>query len=73
MLVRGLEPNSPTAEGGIYPADVIRYFNHQIVKSVAQLSILVQQELYGKPVAVLVQRERSQLFLPILIPEKRVG
>lgn len=73
VLVKGLEPNSPAAEAGIHPTDVILSFNHQDVKSVAQLSKLVQQVPSGKPVAVLVQRERNQLFLPILIPEKGVS
>ncbi len=73
VLVEGLEPDSLAAEAGIRPADVILSFDHRDVKSVAQLSKLVQQVSSGKPVAVLVQRDQNQLFLPILIPGKGIS
>jgi len=73
VLVNGLAPDSPAASAGLQPNDVILAFDHQAVKSVAQMKDLVKKAPTGKPIALLVQRDQSTLFLPVLIPSKDMG
>jgi serine protease Do len=73
VLISDLAPNSPAEAAGLQPEDIILSFNHQEVKSVAQLQELVKQAPTGKAVPVQVQREQNTLFLPIIIPDKGVS
>ena len=51
------------ARAGIQPGDVLLSFNGAPVKSAEELRALVGKA--GKSVALLIQRERQQLFVPV--------
>jgi serine protease Do len=53
------------ARAGVQPGDVILSVNRTPVKSPAQLRELVGKS--GKTVALLIQREDAQIFVPVRI------
>ena len=57
------EANGPAAEAGIQPGDVILSFNGQPVQTAEQLKGLIAKA--GKNAAILVQRGRARIFVPI--------
>ena len=57
------ESNGPAADAGIQPGDVILSFNGQAVESAEQLKGLIAKA--GKSAALLVQRGRARIFVPI--------
>ena len=57
------EATGPAAEAGIQPGDVILSFNGQPVQSAEQLKGLLAKA--GKNAAILVQRGRARIFVPI--------
>ncbi|ALD93650.1 periplasmic protease [Cupriavidus gilardii CR3] len=61
LVVEGA--SGPAARVGIQPGDVILAFNGTPIKSVEQLRTMVSKA--GKEVALLVQRDDTQLFVPI--------
>lgn len=73
VLVNGMQPDSPAEDAGFQPNDVILSFDHEQVKSVAQLRDLVKQVPAGKTVPVLVKRDQGTMFLAVTIPTEGVG
>jgi serine protease Do len=69
VLVKSLQDDSPAAEAGIQPEDVILSFNRKDVHSAAELSEMVEKAPTDKPIVVLVQRGQGTLFLPVVLPE----
>jgi serine protease Do len=59
------EAAGPAASAGVQPGDVILALNGTPVRSVAQLRGLVAAS--GKHVALLVQRDGAQLFVPVTL------
>ncbi len=57
------EANGPAADAGIQPGDVILSFNGQAVESAEQLKGLIAKA--GKSAALLVQRGRARIFVPV--------
>ena len=57
------EATGPAAEAGIQPGDVILSFNGQPVQTAEQLKGLIAKA--GKNAAILVQRGRARIFVPI--------
>jgi serine protease Do len=53
------------AKAGVRPGDVIISVNSTPVKSVDQLRELVAKS--GKSIALLVQREDAQIFIPVTL------
>lgn len=43
MVIKGIDPNSPAAQQGLQPGDVIEAINRQPVRSVADFYRLVAQ------------------------------
>ena len=59
------EAAGPAASAGVQPGDVILAMNGTPVRSVAQLRGLLAGS--GKHVALLVQRDGTQLFVPVTL------
>src|SRR5262249_45467316 len=62
-LVSRVERNSPAANAGVLPQDVILEVNRQPVTSVGQITQQLQRAQPGQTVFMLVWRERQQVFL----------
>ena len=56
---------APPQRAGVRPGDVILAVNTKPVKSVDELKALVAKA--GKTVALLVQREDAQIFIPVTL------
>jgi serine protease Do len=55
--------SGPAAAAGVQPGDIILGVNGKAVKSVGDLQAIAKSA--GKNVALLIQREGAQLFLPL--------
>lgn len=62
VVVQRVEADSVAANAGILEGDILVSFNQIEVKTVAQLSELVNSAPSGEPLAVLVQRDNSSLY-----------
>jgi serine protease Do len=69
VVVGELNPEGPAAKAGLQTDDVILSFNHKDVKNAAQLNKLAEETPAGKPVVVLIMRQQTTRFLPLIIPE----
>jgi len=76
-LEHGLEPREaarkameevtgPAASAGVQPGDIILGVNGKRVKTVKELQD--EAKASGKNVALLIQREDAQIFVPLRIP-----
>jgi serine protease Do len=59
--------NGPAAKAGIRPGDVLLQIDNRDVTSTEQLATLLPRLPHHKPLAVLLMRNRSPLFLAITI------
>lgn len=64
-------PNSPAANAGFKPQDVITNFNGERVNSVRQLQRLVEETPAERKVEVAVMRDGKPLQLEVTTPERR--
>jgi serine protease Do len=62
LLVEDVNVDSPAAEAGVQPGDVIQEVNRQPVSTVDQLRSAVTRPLHG-PILLLVNRSGHELFL----------
>jgi len=60
------EVTGPAASAGVQPGDIILGVNGKRVKSVKELQ--EESKSSGKNVALLIQREDAQIFVPLRIP-----
>ena len=58
-----MDRNSPAANGGVQPGDVILEVNRQKVANVSQVTRELQKVQSGQPVFMLVWREGNNFFL----------
>jgi len=56
----------PAASAGVQPGDIILGVNGKRVKTVTELQEAAKSS--GKNVALLIQREDAQIFVPLRIP-----
>jgi serine protease Do len=56
----------PAASAGVQPGDIILGVNGKRVKTVKELQD--EAKTSGKNVALLIQREDAQIFVPLRIP-----
>ena len=64
-IVTRVERNSPAANAGLAPNDVILEVNRQPVTSVTQVTRELQKATSGETVFLLVWRGGSQVFVPM--------
>ena len=64
-IVTRVERNSPAANGGVLPNDVILEVNRQPVTSVTQVTRELQKVGSGQTVFLLVWRDGQQVFLTL--------
>jgi serine protease Do len=57
--------SGPAARAGIQPGDIVLALNGTPVRSVDELKSLVGHS--GKTVALLIQRDKTKLFVPVVI------
>ncbi|TVR65403.1 MAG: DegQ family serine endoprotease [Candidatus Competibacteraceae bacterium] len=69
VLVREVA-DGPASRAGIRSGDVIARVNNVNVTEVSQFEALVEELPTGRPIPVLVRRDRGALFLALTIPEK---
>ncbi|MFO7642534.1 MAG: PDZ domain-containing protein, partial [Candidatus Competibacteraceae bacterium] len=60
----------PAGRAGIRAGDIIARVNNVNVTEVSQFESLVKELPTGRPIPVLVRRDRGALFLALTIPEK---
>ncbi len=65
VLVRGVQDDSPAANAGVQPGDVIAEVDHHPVASVEEMKRVVDEHPKGTPILVLVHREGAGLFVAI--------
>ena len=62
-IVSDVERNSPAANGGVIPGDVILEVNRQKVANVSQITRELQKAQLGQPVFMLVWRNGDNVFV----------
>ena len=62
-IVTDVERNSPAANGGVLPGDVILEVNRQKVQNVSQITRELQKVQPGQPVFMLVSRNGDNVFV----------
>jgi serine protease Do len=62
-IVTDVERNSPAANGGVFPGDVILEVNRQKVANVSQITRELQKVQNGQPVFMLVSRNGDNVFV----------
>ena len=62
-IVTDVERNSPAANGGVVPNDVILKVNGQTVANVSQVTKELQGATPGQPVFLLVWRDNAEVFV----------
>ena len=58
-----VDRNSPAANGGVIPGDVILEVNRQKVANVSQITRELQKAQHGQPVFMLVWRNGDNVFV----------
>jgi S1-C subfamily serine protease len=69
LLVRSVDPNSPAAAAGLRAGDVVVRANAIIVTGTSEWYKLVRENR-GKPVAVVIVRDRQEETL-VLVPDSK--
>ena len=64
-IVTDVERNSPAANAGVLPNDVILKVNGQTVANVSQVTKELQRATTGQPVFLLVWRDNSEVFVTL--------
>jgi serine protease Do len=62
VLVTAVRPESPAAEAGVRPGDVIREVNRHPVTSAAEVQAAAKQSAAGEPLLLLLKRGDATLF-----------
>jgi serine protease Do len=62
-IVTDVERNSPAANGGVIPGDVILEVNRQKVQNVSQITRELQKVQNGQPAFMLVWRDGNNIFV----------
>jgi serine protease Do len=68
-LVRSVLPNSPAAQAGLEPGDLILKFNDHPINDPTSLQGTVEQLAIGKPYPMLISRNGKQQTLTVTIAE----
>lgn len=71
VLVAKIDPQGPAAKAGIREGDVIVSMNREPIDNVKELEKLVSEAPAGKAIPILVQRERSPMFLALTLPASK--
>jgi serine protease Do len=70
VMVEGVEPGSPAAEGGVRPGDVLVEFEKARVSSPAELKRLADKMKAGDSAVLRVNREGRSLYLTLQLDER---
>jgi serine protease Do len=62
-IVSDVDRNSPAANAGVLPNDVILKVNGQVVSNVSQVTRELQRAAAGQPVFLLVWRDGNEVFI----------
>jgi len=65
VVVRGVQDNSPAANAGIQPGDVIVEVDHHPVATVNELKQLVEKHPKGTPILFLVHRNGGSAYMAV--------
>ncbi|ASJ70472.1 DegQ family serine endoprotease [Granulosicoccus antarcticus] len=68
VVVAKIDPDGVAAKAGIREGDVILSLNRESVDSVSKLEELTKEAPAGEAIPILVQRERSPMFLALTLP-----
>lgn len=71
VLVAKIDPNGAAAKAGIREGDVLLSLGREQIDSVERLEELASEAPAGQSVPVLVQRERSPMFLALTLPSAK--
>jgi len=65
VVVRGVRDDSPAANAGIRPGDVIVAVDRQSVKSVDDMKRVLAKHQAGTPTLLLVHRDGGKFYVPV--------
>ena len=63
VIVRGVEEDSPAANAGLQPGDVIGEIDRQPVANIDELERAIIRRVPGTPTLLLVHRDNGDLYL----------
>jgi serine protease Do len=66
--VTAVDPNSPAAERGIQPGDVVQEANLQPITSVEEFERRVATVKSGDSILLLVRRDNNTLYIGVRMP-----
>lgn len=69
VVIKAINPNGVAAQSGLQVGDIILDFNQQRITSTAQLDRLVREAPAGKPIPILILRDKTPLFTAITLPK----
>ncbi|MFQ5899979.1 MAG: ChaN family lipoprotein [Thermodesulfobacteriota bacterium] len=70
LLIRAVEEGSVAEKAGIKKGDVIMSFNGVEIKATHTLTRLIRDDIWGKTVAITVQREDEMITLEAIFPSE---
>ncbi len=69
VLVAGVKQNSPAAEAGVEPGDILLMLDGKKVHSLQEYHEIADKLPAGRTVAVLIQRNGNPVFLALKVPD----
>lgn len=69
VLISDIAPNGIAANSGLQPGDIILQFGRTTIDSAAQLANQIRQAPTGRPIPVLIMRDKTPLYTTVTIPK----
>ncbi|AOV18532.1 hypothetical protein BJI67_08640 [Acidihalobacter aeolianus] len=69
VVIKSINPNGAAAQNGLQVGDIILEFNRHRITSAAELNRLVREAPAGKPIPILILRDKTPLFAAITLPK----
>ncbi|MEJ2060883.1 MAG: DegQ family serine endoprotease [Gammaproteobacteria bacterium] len=70
VRIVSVDGNTPAAQAGLQPGDIILSFNRHDVSDSESFARLVREAPAGRPIPLLVQRGKQPMYLAVTLPAK---